>query len=218
MVAKAKERDRQYKEGVSEDASLPTSQLTESSAEKSCFVPLPLDAVCSGEVGVSDRLVFLLIYANISLGKNNLSIRELSEALNIAKSSVSTSINALRNAQWLTWEVPRQGQRQNHYRLLKWQPNCDVPEIGMYQNSVYTENQDIPKIGMCRNPVCTENRDIPKIGECKENLANTEIAKDVPKFGYTGNRYVPESGYTGNRHVPKSGMYRKSGHTENRGV
>ena len=44
------------------------------------------------------------------MGKNNLSIRELSDALHIAKSSVSTSINTLRGANWLDWEASAKRQ------------------------------------------------------------------------------------------------------------
>ena len=201
-VARAKERSGLREEGVSVASPEPAAEEHEQCPCR--FVPLPLEAVCAKDIGLSERLVYLLIYAHVLMGKNNLSIRELSDALHIAKSSVSTSINALRDAQWLDWDAPRNGKsRQNHYRVLKWAEgipnfgdipntgecpifsklpnigNSDIPKIGEYPNiGDYPENDNYPNSGNM-----PKNGDIPNSGDDEKSVANAGFVDDVPKIG-----------------------------------
>ena len=152
------------------------------------YVTLPIEALCSDEIGVSERLVFLYIYAKASAGKVDMSIRELSEGLHLAKSSISLVLSALRDAGWLSWEVPRTGKvRQNHYHILKWLPSGgevyanfgdspkigDSPNIGEYPKNGDSPNfVDSPKIG-----------DNPNIGDSVKDVGNTGFWEMHPKNG-----------------------------------
>ena len=153
------------------------------------YVTLPIEALCSDEIGVSERLVFLYIYAKASAGKVDMSIRELSEGLHLAKSSISLVLSALRDAGWLSWEVPRTGKvRQNHYHILKWLPSGgevyanfgDSPKIGDSPNiGEYPKNGDSPNFG--DSPKIGDN---PNIGDSAKDVGNTGFLEIHPKFGH----------------------------------
>ncbi|WP_346690402.1 helix-turn-helix domain-containing protein [uncultured Cloacibacillus sp.] len=237
-VARAKARSRLKDEGVSAALPAPTVEAHEQCPCR--LVPLPLDALCAKDVGISERLVYLLIYANVLMGKNNLSIRELSDALHIAKSSVSTSINTLRGANWLDWEAPRNGKsRQNHYRVLRWAEGIpkigDIPNFGEYTNAGELPNignSDVPKIGEYPNlgnypkngnnpnfDNIPENGDIPKIETCEKSVAVTGFVDDVPEIGESpkiGNSL--KNGDNPNfNNIPKIGDVPKNGDIPNFG-
>ena len=95
-VNKAKARCGLLKE---EDVSDVAPEPPRRESVKARYIPLPLDALCTDEVGVTERLLYLYILANCTMGKNNLSIRELSDALKVSKSCVSMAIApcAMRN-------------------------------------------------------------------------------------------------------------------------
>lgn len=237
-VARAKERSGLREEGVSAASPEPAAEEHEQCPCR--FVPLPLEAVCAKDIGLSERLVYLLIYAHVLMGKNNLSIRELSDALHIAKSSVSTSINALRDAQWLDWDAPRNGKsRQNHYRVLKWAEgipnfgdipntgecpifsklpnigNSDIPKIGEYPNiGDYPENDNYPNSGNM-----PKNGDIPNFGTCAESVANTGFGDGVPTIGESPNfGNSPKNGDNPNfGNIPEIGDISKNGDIPNSG-
>ena len=180
------------------------------------YIPLPLDALCTDEIGVTERLLYLYILANCAMGKNNLSIRELSDALKVSKSCVSMAIAALRNAEWLTWEAPRSGKsRQNHYVPLKWLTEDNIPDFGeLPNNGSYVNSGNSPKFGnsadsgdVPENGDYLKSGNMQKLGTYAESLVNAEFVDDIPNIGTTAKSGdIPNLG-----HISKYGEYPKIG-------
>lgn len=212
-VRRAKERSGLAEEGVSV---IPVPRETQQSCpSKARYVPLPLEALCSEEIGFSERLVYLYICANCFCGRANLSIRELSNELYISKSKVTAAVAALRELEWLTWEAPRSGKsRKNHYKPLKWLPDDNVLKIGellingnMLNSGNLSNNSNMPKSDGYPNL-----GNYPKIGNMP-NTGKLPENSDMPEIGKSPNiGNMPE-----NSEHPKSASYPNSGNLLNYG-
>lgn len=182
-----------------------SQEIRQDYQSKARYVLLPLEALCSEDIGLSERLVYLYICANCFNGKVNLSIYELANELHLSKSKVAAAIAALREMGWLTWEAPRSGKsRKNHYRPLMWLPdenvlkivkllkNSNMPNLGNLPNY-----GDIPKNGEYLNfgksPQNGENLKIgnspnsgnlPNIGNILD-FGNSPNIGDMPKLGHS---------------------------------
>ena len=224
-VNKAKARCGLLKE---EDVSDVAPEPPRRESVKARYIPLPLDALCTDEVGVTERLLYLYILANCAMGKNNLSIRELSDALKVSKSCVSMAIAALRNVEWLTWDAPRSGKsRQNHYVPLKWLTEDNIPNFrGLPNNGEYVNSGNSPKFGNS-----TDSGDMPEsrnylksgnmsnVGTCAESHGNAEFVGDMPNIGASAKSGDMQNlGHISkNGECPKIGDMQKSGNMPNSG-